>query len=105
MKGILLTDSYELDIKVERNASGLIVSGLQVGNIDYQRVKMIVGAHKGEFKEFPTLGFGVENYLKSPVTVKQRFITELQKELKTDGIDAEVVIPGNDFNNFSIKLK
>ena len=92
MKGILLTDNYELDIQVVRDANGLIVSGLQVGNIDYQRVKMIVEAQKGEFKEFPTLGFGVQNYLKSPTTVKQRFITELQKELKTDGIHAEVVV-------------
>ena len=105
MKGILLTDSYELDVKVERDASGLIVSGLQVGNIDYQRVKMIVEAQKGEFKEFPTMGFGVQNYLKSPTTVKQRFITELQKELKTDGIDVDVVINNNDLSNFSIKIK
>lgn len=105
MKGILLTDSYELDIKVVRDASGLIVSGLQVGNIDHQRVKMIVEAQKGEFKEFPTLGFGVQSYLKSPTTVQQRFVTELQKELKTDDINAEVIITGNDLTNFSIKVK
>ena len=105
MKGIILTDGYELDITVVRDASGLIVSGLQVGNIDYQRVKMIVEAQKGEFKEFPTMGFGVQNYLKSPTTVKQRFITELQKELKTDGIDVDVVINNNDLSNFSIKIK
>lgn len=105
MNGILLTDNYELDVLVVRDSSGLITSGLKVGDITYQRTKMIVEAQKGEFKEFPTLGFGVQSYLKMPLTVKQRFITELQKELKTDNIDAEVTVTGNDLSNFSIKIK
>lgn len=102
MKGIILTDIYELDIKVERDASKLIVSGLQVGNIGYQRVKMIVEAQKGEIKEYPSLGFGVQNYLKSPTTVKQRFIAELKTELKTDNISADVLVSDNDLSNFSV---
>lgn len=105
MKGILVTDNNDLDIQVVRNTSGLIVSGLQIGNNDYQRVKLIVEAQKGEFKEFPTLGFGIQNYLKSPTTVKQRFITELQKELKTDGLSSTVEVQGSDFTNFSVNLK
>ncbi len=104
MIGILLNENYDFDIKIVRDESGRIVSGVQLGNIDYQRVKLLVESQKGEFKEFPTVGFGIENFLKSPVTVKQRFITELQVELKSDGLDAEVQT-GKDLNYFSVKLK
>lgn len=78
---------------------------MQIDNNEYQRVKLIVEAQKGEFKEFPTLGFGIQNYLKSPMTVKQRFITELQKELKTDGLSSTVIVNGSDFSNFSVSLE
>ena len=90
--GILLDENFEVAINVVREG-GLITSGLQVGNIDYQRVKLIVIAQKGEFKEFPTLGFGIDSYLKANYQeVKQRFVNELTKELKSDGMDATVTV-------------
>jgi hypothetical protein len=105
MKGILLTDGYELDIEVLRDDIGKIVQGLKIGNIDAQRVRMIVEAQKGEFKEYPTLGFGVQTYLKSPSTIRQRFIAELNKELKTDNIKADVTLHGDGFESFSVNVK
>jgi len=104
MKGILLDENFELVINPVRDINGLILSGIQVGNIDYQRVKMIVLAQKGEFKEFPTLGFGIDNYLKANAQeVKQRFVNEMTKELKSDGMDAKVTV-GSKLSDFSVEI-
>lgn len=104
MNGILLDENFELAIAPVRDTNGLITAGLQVGKIDYQRVKMIILAQKGEFKEFPTLGFGIDNYLKANVQeVKQRFVNEMTKELKSDGIDAKVTV-GSKLSDFSVEI-
>jgi len=104
MKGILLDENFELMINPIRDSNGLITSGIQIGTIDYQRVKMIVLAQKGEFKEFPTLGFGIDNYLKSNVQdVKQRFVNEMTKELKSDGMNAKVTV-GSKLSDFSVEI-
>jgi hypothetical protein len=89
MNGILTDENYDLVIKIFRE-NGLIVSGLVVGDNVYQCVKMIVEAQKGEFKEVPSLGFGIDNYLKSPDTKKQQFVNELTKELESAGFKARV---------------
>ncbi len=105
MNGILLDDNYDLKIEPVRSSDGLITSGLVVDNIDYQRCKLIIESQKGEFKEFPTLGFGIDNYLKSITTQKrQQFITELTKELKSDGMSTVKVIVGDDLSKFEIEL-
>lgn len=105
MNGIMLVDNYDLEIEPVRLANGLIASGLVIGNIDYQRCRMIIEAQKGEFKEFPTLGFGIDNYLKSVTSQKrQQFITELTKELKSDGMTTIKVIVGDDLSQFEIEL-
>jgi len=104
MNGILLDENFELAINVVRDDNGLITSGIQVGNIDYQRVRMILLAQKGEFKEFPTLGFGIDSYLKSNVqAVKQRFVNEMTKELKSDGMNAKVTV-GSKLSEFSVEI-
>lgn len=105
MNGILTDSNYNLKIVPVRLANGLIASGLVVGNIDYQRCRMIIEAQKGEFKEFPTLGFGIDNYLKSVTQQKrQQFITELTKELKSDGMTTVKVTVGDDLSQFKIEL-
>ena len=105
MKGILLDENFELVITPVRDANGLITSGIQVGNVDYQRVKLIISAQKGEFKEYPTLGFGIESYLKTTVTpaAKQRFINNMTTELLTDDIKAKVTV-GNRFMDLKIEI-
>lgn len=104
MKGILLNDDYSLKVEpVIEN--GLIASGLVIGNIDYQRCRMIIEGQKGEFKEWPTLGFGIDNYLKSVTSqTRQKFITELTKELKSDGMTTARVVVGDDLTQFEIEL-
>ncbi len=105
MKGIVISDSYEIEVNPVRSANGLITSGLVIGDINYQRCRMIMEAAKGEFKEHPTLGFGIDRYLKSPIAHKrQQFIAELTKELKSDGLTTAKVTIGKDLSQLQIDL-
>ena len=106
MKGILLdTETGDLNIQVQRDANGRILSGLVVGNTDFQNVNLIIQAQKGEFKNAPTIGFGIDNYLRSKGTIKQQFVNELQKELESGGYRGARVIPGNSLLEFEVKLR
>lgn len=103
MKGMLLTQDYQLRIEPQVK-DGLITSGVVIGDIDYQRARIIMEANKGEFKEHPTLGFGIDRYLRSVTQEKkQQFVTELTKELKSDGLTPEVTI-GDDLSKIDITL-
>lgn len=106
MIGILVDENNELQVSVQRDEQGLITQGLVLGNIDYQRCKFIIIAQKGEFKQVPTLGLGIDIYLKKPISAheKQRFITELKSELSSDGIKAQIRIEGNDISKFRIDV-
>lgn len=106
MTGILVDENYDLQVSVKKNSNGLITQGLMLGNIDYQRCSFIIIAQKGEFKQIPSLGLGIDNYLKKTISAqeKQRFITELKSELSSDGIKAQIRITGNDISKFSIDL-
>ena len=105
MKSILLdTETGDLKIQVRRDANGKIIGGLLVGNSDYQNVNLIIRAQKGEFKEVPTLGFGIENYLRSNETVKQQFVNELKKELASAGYRGAKVKIGNTLLEFEVEL-
>jgi hypothetical protein len=105
MIGIQLNDSFEVTIAPVRLANGLIASGVCIDNIDYQRCKLICVAQKGEFKQWPTLGFGIDNYLRSVASVnRQQFIAELLKELKSDGMTSAKVVSEDDLLTFDIEL-
>jgi hypothetical protein len=105
MKGILLDiRTGDLKINVIRDSQGKITNGLVVGNSDYQNVNLIIQSQKGEFKEVPTLGFGIDNYLNSPDTIKQKFVNELEKELESGGYKTKVTL-GDSLFEFDINLK
>ena len=101
--GIQLNSNYDIAIAVRHDNNGLITSGVVIEHTNYQRVRLIVQAQKGEFKEYTTLGFGVDNWLKKANPNRQQFINELQKELRSDGIEEEVVV-SEDLQKFSIEL-
>jgi hypothetical protein len=103
MQGILLTDANDLQISVVRDSSGLITSGLVIGNTDYQRARLITMLHKGELKEYPTLGFGIEQYNKAIVNT-QKFASELETELKADGFKNPRVTVTENLKTFEIEL-
>jgi hypothetical protein len=104
MKGILIDETGNLQINPIRNEAGKITSGLVIGDNDYQCVRLIIEAQKGEFKETPTLGFGIDNYLKSTDDVKQKFVNELTKELKSIGFKDVKVTPGQTLLDFDVTI-
>jgi hypothetical protein len=103
MKGILIDETGDLQINPIRE-NGLITSGLVIDKNDYQCVKLVIEAQKGEFKEVPTVGFGIDNYLKSPIDIKQKFVNELTKELKSVGFKSPKVIVGKTLLDFEVNL-
>lgn len=82
MKGIELTD-YDLDIKVQRDRSGRIISGVQVGDILHQNQALILSIRKGELKENPSVGVGVADYLLSEDL--NALQNEIRQQLEMDG--------------------
>jgi len=105
MIGMLLDNDFDLVIMPKRDSTGKITQGLVTGTTDYQVSHCVTVAQKGEFKEYPTLGFGIQSYLKGTVIqAGQKFKTELQKELRTDGIIAIVRVFNNN-TEFTINIK
>ena len=82
--GILLTNECELAISVQRDTSGLITSGMLVGNTLYQNQYIILKAQKGELKENPTLGCGIDDLANDDdLNAWQKLIRE---EMDKDGM-------------------
>lgn len=83
--GILLDETTgDLQVKVKRGADGKIVSGLVIGESDYQNIDLIVTANKGDFKEYPVIGVGAERYLKS-IGRAEQLRREITVQLESDG--------------------
>ncbi len=106
MKGILVDQANKPVILIKKDNNGLITQGLVIGNINPQRCRFIIIAQKGEFKQAPTLGLGIDSFLKKTITAheKQKFITELKSELSSDGLKVQIRIKGNDITKFSIDI-
>ena len=82
--GIQLTNDCELAISVQRDTGGLIISGILVGNTLYQNQYLILKAQKGEIKEFPTLGCGIDDLANDDdLNAWQKLIRE---EMDKDGM-------------------
>lgn len=61
--GILISDDYNVLVNPERDSTGKIVKGLQVGETINQNTGLILICRKGEFKEVAALGVGIEDIL------------------------------------------
>ena len=85
MKGtaIQLTKDFDLKINVIRDATGLITSGLSIGDVTAQNQAVILVAHKGEFKEYPTLGVGLNDIIND--NNSPYWENEIAKQLQADG--------------------
>ncbi|WP_271782228.1 oxidase [Aquimarina algiphila] len=68
------------DIKIE-NGDFVIEAS------DQQHVQDIFKAHKGEYKQWPLVGFGASRYLKKTTLSKAEFLRDLKVQLKYDGYD------------------
>lgn len=85
-RGILVTlnenDEHECVLSVIKDANGIITQGLVVGDVTFQNQEFIVIAQKGEIREDPTKGAGIEDFLddESPENALRAVRTELAKE-------------------------
>lgn len=98
-KGILITQDLDLLLEVERDNSGIIVSGIRTGNTLYQNQYLILQAQKGEFKESPVLGVGIGDITNDDeITSWQR---DIREQLQLDGMRVEKL----NINETSMELK
>lgn len=81
MNGIQLKN-YDLAIDVQKDASGLITSGLMVGDILAQNQAIILNMHPGELKGNPTLGVGIADILLDDDPLKWRI--KIRESLELD---------------------
>ena len=82
--GIQLTSDLELSINPIRDSSGLILSGITIGDTLYQNQYMILTAQKGEFKENPTLGVGINDMANDDDLSEWK--KSIREELSKDGM-------------------
>lgn len=82
MKGIQLID-YDLQVKVEKDRFGKIVSGLIVGDILHQNQALLLSIRKGELKENPSIGVGLQDMLLEHNLMDIR--NEIRQQLEMDG--------------------
>ena len=82
MTGIQLTD-YDIDIKVMKDSSGKIESGLVLGDILYQNQALILQLHKGKLHENPSVGVGITDMtLDNDLHIWSR---EIREQMELDG--------------------
>lgn len=77
---------------------------MKIGFSDFQLFETIIYSKKGEFKETPLLGVGIEDYLNSNVS-EQEINTIIATALKQDGaIIKTILAKQNTGGTFDIKI-
>ena len=77
---------------------------MKVGFSDFQLFEAIIYSKKGEFKETPLLGVGIEDYLNSNVS-EQEINNVISTALKTDGATIKAILASQNTNGtFDIKI-
>ncbi|MCQ2313278.1 MAG: hypothetical protein MJZ84_07530 [Paludibacteraceae bacterium] len=87
MTGIALTSDenkgYDLDLEIKRDANGKIIQGIKLAETTHQNQAFILMAHKGDFKEHPLLGVGIQDIINdNDFPSWERLITE---QFEADG--------------------
>jgi len=85
----MLNDNHDLQIDIRKNAEGLIVQGLVIGNITYQNQELILLAEKGEIKAVPTKGVGIMSFIDDEVP--DNLFRAIRTELATEGMQVKKV--------------
>lgn len=88
MTGIQLID-YDVTVDVKRDAAGLIVSGLVVGDILHQNQALILVMHKGDLKSDVSVGVGIDRMLLD--NERLSWTREIREQLEMDGQKVEDV--------------
>ena len=88
MTGIQLID-YDIAVDVQRDASGLISSGLVLGAILHQNQALILVLHKGDLKSDVSVGVGIDRMLLD--NERLTWTREIREQLEMDGQKVEDV--------------
>ena len=88
MTGIQLID-YDIAVDVQRDASGLITSGLVLGDILHQNPALILVLHKGDLKSDVSVGVGIDRMLLD--NERLTWTREIREQLEMDGQKVEDV--------------
>lgn len=88
MTGIQLID-YDIAVDVQRDASGLITSGLVIGDILHQNQALILVLHKGDLKSDVSVGVGIDRMLLD--NERLTWTREIREQLEMDGQKVEDV--------------
>jgi hypothetical protein len=80
--GIRLLEDYSPETVVHRDARGLITGGLHIGDTKWQNVALLMGIHKGEIKDAPLVGVGLEDFLNDEDyrSARREIISQLERE-------------------------
>lgn len=85
---------------IQLDEYGEIILPMQVGVTDQQNQYLLLICHKGEFKESPTMGVGIENMIgDDDAAYWRKTITD---EMARDGYNAEEIAWSNDTVNMTI---
>ncbi|MGR3790667.1 hypothetical protein ACUXZJ_07125 [Flavobacterium sp. TN-1] len=72
------------DFELDQDGDLFFINGdFSLAPSDQRHVEHILESVKGEFKQHPTLGFGIVNYLKTNVS-EAEFIRDLKVQLEQD---------------------
>ena len=83
MNGMQLGEDYDLVMRVTRDAEGRILSGVAIGDTLAQNQALIIGCHRGEFKEQPAVGAGISDMMLDHDPLAWR--TVIREQLEMDG--------------------
>ena len=92
------------DLQLDENGDLLIVDGdFVIGDSKQQDVETLITANKGEFKEFPLVGFGAINYIKSNVS-EVEFKRDLKVQLEYIGFENPTIDLSEGFAKLKIEV-
>lgn len=93
MIGIQLKDN-DLDIKVQKDTTGRIVSGLVLAETLPQNQALILQLHKGELKDDISVGVGISDMLLDSDI--QGWRSEIREQMEMDGqtVNSVQITPG-----------
>lgn len=79
------------DFKLDKNMDLSIKNGdFAIGDTDQQNIELLLLSHKGSFKEYPILGVGITDYLKSPEIISRlRLENEINNQLEYDNFQVK----------------
>jgi hypothetical protein len=92
-RGIRLLEDYSPQIAVHRDERGLITGGLIIGDTKWQNVALLMDIHKGEIKDAPLVGIGLEDFLNDEDYRSAR--REIIAQLEMDGMRIKRLKIGN----------